>query len=184
MSPTSIEHKTKAGKTIKIREAIIEDAQDLLDLKRGYITNTTTLPWTIDEYPPNKSKEEEIIRKYANSLNSILLVAKFENKLIGNIDLTGSERIKMSHTAMLGMGIDRKWRNQGVGSALIKCALDWALQNSNLTIIWLDVYSSNDLGLNLYFNSGFKECGRINNFFKEGDGYIDKIQMVKHLYQK
>jgi RimJ/RimL family protein N-acetyltransferase len=171
---------TKSDKQIKIRLAKVADAQAILNLKRGYIENTTTLPLTLDEYPNDIKKEAKLIKNYEESENSIFLVAEYEGQLIGNIDLTGNKRKKMFHTAMIGMGINENWRNQGLGKILIKNTLDWAKNHSKIEIVWLDVYSSNSLGVHLYKNMGFIVNGIIKGFFKEGNDYMDKM----HMYQK
>ena len=174
-------HTLKSGKQITIRLPQMEDAQNLNALKRHYVRNTTTLPLTIDDYPEDIEKEQKTIETYNNSTNSILLVAEHEGTLIGNIDITGSLRSKMAHTGMLGMGILEAWRNQGLGKALIQEAVSWSRDNSPLEVIWLNVYSSNGLGLNLYKNTGFELSGTIKRFFKEEHGYIDKMQMAKQI---
>ena len=169
----------KSGNQITIRLAEIEDAEDILNLKRGYIKNTNTLPLTLEDYPDDLKKEINLIEGYQNSENSIFLVAELNNQLIGNIDLTGSKRSKISHTAMLGMGINENWRNQGLGKILIQCAIDWATNKSELEIVWLDVYSSNEIGFHLYKKMGFEVSGIIKDFFREGNEYIDKVQMYR-----
>ncbi len=171
----------KSGKQVQIRVAKVKDAPAILDLKRGYIHNTTTLPLVLDEYPNNVKQETKLIKRYKKSDNSIFLVAEFNGELIGNIDLTGSKRSKIYHTAMLGMGINAGWRNQGLGAVLIAHALDWAKAQSPIKIVWLDVYASNSLGVNLYTKMGFKTSGSIPEFFKEEDAYINKIQMYKKI---
>jgi RimJ/RimL family protein N-acetyltransferase len=178
-TPTT--HTIKSGKKITIRLPKEKDAQAILDLKRGYIKNTSTLPLTLDEYPNDLQKERQLIYDYEQSNNSVFLVAEYNDELIGNIDLTGNKRSKMSHTAMLGMGIDEKWRNQGLGKILIESAIEWAKNQSELEIIWLDVYASNAIGYNLYKKTGFEISGTITNFFKQGDAYIDKVQMYQRI---
>ncbi len=174
-------YRLKSGNSINVRLATLEDAQKLLDLKRNYIKNTTTIPMVLDEYPNDLKKELSIIAEYIKSPNSILLIAEFDNELIGNIDLTGSKRSKMFHTAMIGMGVKEEWRNQGLGRFLIESVIDWAKRQSAIELIWLDVYASNELGYNLYKNTGFKVSGVINGFFKEDGGYKDKVQMYQRL---
>ncbi len=171
----------KSGNSIKIRVAKVADAQNLLDLKRSYIKNTTSIPLQLVEYPNDLNKELSIIEQYLSSSNSILLIAEFDNEAIGNIDLTGNVRSKLSHTAMIGMGIKEEWRNQGLGRALIESVLDWAKNHSELKLIWLDVYASNELGYNLYKNTGFIVSGIIKDFFKEEHGYNDKVQMYQRI---
>ena len=82
---------------------------------------------------------------------------------------------------MIGMGIKPEWRDQGLGRILMEAIIDWAKNNSNLELIWLEVYASNELGLNLYKNMDFKVSGIIPNFFREEHGYIDKIQMYQQV---
>ena len=152
-----------------------------MDLKRSYLVDSTTIPMRLEEYSADPNDELRLIADYHSSHNSILLIAEFNNEFIGNIDLTGSKRSKMSHTGMIGMGVKEEWRNQGLGRALIKSVIDWAKEKSDINIIWLDVYASNELGYNLYKNTGFQISGIIKNFFQEEDGYIDKIQMYQHI---
>lgn len=173
--------KLKNGISIKIRVAHATDAQALIDLKCSYIEESGTIPLNIDEYDTRTEKEEELINKYNSSKNGLLLVAEHEGKLIGNIDITGHERQKMAHTAMLGMGLHKDWRNIGLGTLLIQEATDWAKYNSPLELIWLDVYANNTLGFNLYQKMGFRINGRIPKFFKHKDIYFDKISMYLKL---
>lgn len=174
-------YTTKNGQEIVIRAPHKKEAQALIDLKLSYIANTQSIPMEIEEYNSTQIEEENLIEKYQKSENSILLVVTLDSKFIGNIDLTGSERKKMFHTGMIGMGIKEEFRNMGVGTFLMKEVLDWAKQNAFLEIIWLDVYASNELGLNLYKKMNFKISGIIEGFFREGNSYYDKIQMYQRI---
>lgn len=174
-------YKLKSGKIIKIRVPEIVEAQNLIDLKRSYIENTTTIPMILEEYSGDLKSEMALIVEYSKSANSLLLIAEFENEFIGNIDLTGSKRSKMFHTGMIGMGIQESWRNQGLGKLLVESILDWAKRESEIELVWLDVYASNDLGCALYRNTGFEISGIIKGFFNEQGGYIDKIQMYQRI---
>ena len=174
-------YKLKNGSPINIRTAEPKEAQSLIDLKRSYIKNTTTIPMYLEEYPADLTKEKQLIVDYLESPNSILLVAEKDNELIGNIDLTGNRRSKMNHTGVIGMGIKQEWRNQGLGKLLINATIEWAKDYSPIELIWLDVYASNELGLNLYKKTGFEISGIIKGFFKEKDGYKDKIQMYQRI---
>lgn len=171
----------KSGNIICIRKLEVSEASKLLELKRNYINDTNSIPLTLQEYPLDIEKEEALIAKYNHSKNSILLVAEYKGELIGNIDLTGSDRFKMAHTAMIGMGIKEEWRNKGLGTALIQSVLNAAKENQIIKLIWLDVYANNQLGINLYRKMGFVVSGVIKNFFKEENGFQDKLQMYLNL---
>ncbi len=174
-------HTLKNGQAVTLRPPQVEEAQLLLDLKRTYIRNTTTIPLRLGEYPNDVSREKQVITKMEQHISSLLLIAEIDKTFIGNIDLTGSTRAKMAHTGMIGMGILEQWRNQGLGRILLESVIDWARGNTGLELIWLDVYASNALGLALYKNVGFQVSGVIEKFFKDETGYIDKVQMYIHL---
>lgn len=180
MKTQPVTHFTQDGKEIIIREATEDDALKLIELKKGYIRNTTSIPLYEFEYKNDIEMEKQWIRRFTAEANSLLLVAEHGNKLIGNIDLNGNQRKKLFHTAMIGMGIAYEWQNRKIGSFLMESILKWAMNKSQLNIIWLEVYSTNSGGIRLYEKFGFEQCGVIKNFFNE-DSPADKITMVKHI---
>lgn len=180
MKTQPVTHFTKDGKEVVIREATEDDASALIALKKSYIKNTTSIPLYDFEYKNDISMEKEWINKFITEGNSLLLVAEHDNKLIGNIDLHGNQRKKLFHTGMIGMGIANEWQNKKIGSFLMDGVMKWAVNKSPLSIIWLEVYSTNTGGIKLYEKFGFEQCGLIRNFFEE-ENPADKITMVKHI---
>ena len=87
----------------------------------------------------------------------------------------------MAHTGMIGMGLKKEFRNQGIGTFLLTEIIHWAKTKSPLEVIWLDVYSSNPSGQNLYKKLNFQVSGIIPNFFKQNNTYHNKIQMYLDL---
>jgi RimJ/RimL family protein N-acetyltransferase len=165
---------------IIIREAVANDAEALITLKKSYIRDSTTIPLYEDEYANTIADEAALIERLHNSPNSVLLVAEWDGQLIGNLDLNGSPRRKLAHTTMLGMGIAPEWQNKEVGSLLMEAAIKWALNDTPVKLIWLELYSINLGGKRLYEKFGFTECGTMRDFFRE-DVVCDKISMVKYL---
>jgi ribosomal protein S18 acetylase RimI-like enzyme len=173
-------HITPNGQEITIRQASEDDALKLIELKKSYIKGTRSIPLYEFEYKNDIQTEKEMICRFHNEANSLLLVAEHGNGLIGNIDLSGSQRKKLLHTGMIGMGIAKEWQNKKIGSYLMESLLQWAAELSSLKIIWLDVYSTNTPGIRLYDKFGFERTGIIKNFFME-EVPADKITMVKYL---
>jgi RimJ/RimL family protein N-acetyltransferase len=165
---------------IVIREAQPDDAAALLALKQSYIEGTTSIPLYLDEYKNTAGQEEQLIKRYLAEANSVLFVAENNGQLIGNLDLTGNQRRKLYHTAMLGMGVAYKWQGKGVGTLLMDAALQWAAENASLSIIWLEVYSTNIAGIKLYEKFRFERCGLMKAFFAEATP-ADKISMIHYL---
>lgn len=173
-------YKSKNGLDIIIRSAKVKDGKSLLNLKLEYIRNSNTIPLFEDEYRNTPEQEEALINKLCNQENSCLLVAEYNGRLIGNVDINGNQRRKLKHTSMLGIGIAEDWQGRGIGTLLMKEALQWAKANRILELILLDVYDSNEPGKAIYNKLGFQTCGRIEGFFKENGKCIDNIRMVYH----
>ena len=168
----------KNGESILIREAVVRDAGALLEMVTNYLDHSPYVPKSTSEFHLTIAQEEVWIQSFLDAPNSILMVAEFENQLIGNIDLTGNKRQVMQHNALVGMGMLTEWRNQGLGSALMRAAIDWAISNPLLENLQLEVYAENLAGINLYQKMGFKQCGVIPNLFKENGHYCDSIMMT------
>lgn len=171
------EIQLKNKKTVTIRQANTDDAEKLLNCIKTYLPQSDFIPKLKEEVKMTTEQEAAWIDSFLASDNSLLLVAIFEDDIIGNIDLTGNQRKIMQHTAVIGMGMLEAWRNSGLGTALMKCAIDWAKANAILELLWLQVYTENQVALGLYRKLGFQENGTIKNFFKHNDTYFDKLTM-------
>ncbi|WP_177764765.1 GNAT family N-acetyltransferase [Flavobacterium sp. I3-2] len=171
----------KNNKKIIIREAQINDAEELLNCIKKYISDSKYIPKFKQEIKLTIEQERNWIQSFLNATNSILLIAELDGEIIGNIDLTGSQRKMMEHTAVIGMGMLNEWQNLGLGTALLNEIINWAKLNSILELIWLQVYTENSLGLGLYRKMGFVESGIIKNFFKRDGIYSDNLTMFMNL---
>lgn len=172
----TIELKNK--KLITIRQAEIGDAEKLLGCIKQYIPQSEYIPKLEQEITLTIEQEKEWINSFLTNENSLLLIAEYGNEIIGNIDLTGNRRKIMEHTAVIGMGMLREWRNLGLGTALLKSIIQWAKENPLLELIWLQVYTENVSGLNVYRKMGFEDNGIIKNFFKKDKRYFDNLTMT------
>lgn len=175
---TSFNIELKNGKHVTIRQASVLDAEILLQTIKTYIPESNYIPKLEEEIKLTVSQTEDWIRKFLSQDNSLMLVAEYENTIIANIDLTGNQRKIMHHTAVIGMGMPKQWRNTGLGTALISAVIDWAKENPILEMIWLQVYLQNELGIGLYKKMGFEENGVIKGFFKRDNIYYDNLNMT------
>ena len=171
----------KNQKTVTIRQAEIDDAEKLLNCIKTYVPQSEYIPKLEQEIKLTIEQEKEWIYYFLTNENSLLLIAEFNNEIVGNIDLTGNRRKIMEHTAVIGMGMLKEWRNTGLGTALLKLAIEWAKENSILELLWLQVYADNELGLGLYRKIGFVENGIMKNFFKQDGKYFDNLTMTMNV---
>lgn len=168
----------KNGKDVLIRQAELSDAKNLLNCIKTYIPTSNYIPKLESEFKLTVEQEKEWINSFLINDNSLLLVAEYEGEIIGNIDLTGNRRKIMEHTAVIGMGMLQEWQNIGLGTALLSAIIEWAKNNPILELIWLQVYTENESGLNLYRKMGFVENGIIKNFFKKDNKYFHNLTMT------
>ncbi len=179
--PSAEEYIDRSGRHFIIRPAISDDAAALIEIKKRYIEGSDTIPLLVNEYNNTLEEERALIERLNSSDNSILLLAEQEGKIIGNVDLVGSKRARTKHTAMLGIGLVLDARNRGIGSVMMKAAVEWAKNNPVLELLWLDTYSSNLIGITLYNKMGFKPAGVIPKFFKQNGQAHTKVQMYLDL---
>ena len=77
----------------------------------------------------------------------------------------------------IGMAVDRAWRGRGVGSALVRTAIDWA-RGAGLHKLCLEVFPHNAAGIALYHRAGFTEEGRRVAQYRRASGELwDSIVM-------
>lgn len=170
----------KNGKTVTLRHVEVADAERIIAFVHGFVYDSEYVPLTEGEFAPTLEEEKALLQSYLDRENCVFLVAEHEGTIIGNINVDGSKRKVMEHTAVFGMGMWKEWQGTGLGTALLGEAIHWAKENPILEMLWLQVYAENEAGLALYRKMGFQEHGRTPNFFKQNGRYHDEILM--HLY--
>lgn len=65
---------------------------------------------------------------------------------------------KSKYVEIENMGVDPKYRSQGIGTKLIDAASKWA-KRAGATKLWVSAYSQNTKALNFYKKNGFYETG-------------------------
>ena len=60
-------YRLRSGEKAIVRMPQITEAQAVLDLKRSYLKNTSTLPLTLEEYPDDLEKESSLINEVSFS---------------------------------------------------------------------------------------------------------------------
>jgi len=100
--------------------------------------------------------------------------------ICGHIDLRARPERTAVHRCLLGMGVHRDWRAQGLGVRLLDTALTWA-DAQGLAWVDLEVLSNNLPARRLYARSGFVQTGEIADLFRidgEQHGYVFMTRRV------
>jgi len=103
-------------------------------------------------------------------------VAVDGDAVIGSLGISREDQPVTRHVASLGMMVAPEWRRRGVGSALMREAIAWALQ-AGVEKLELSVYPDNAPAIALYRSFGFEEEGRLRGHSKKRIGYLDEILM-------
>jgi RimJ/RimL family protein N-acetyltransferase len=111
--------------------------------------------------------------------------AQFARSLAGSVVAdAGGRIIGMIHVEVsrhgfgeFGMLVVRDWRGRGVGSALVRAAIDWARAHG-LHKLCLEVFPHNAAGIAMYRTCGFVEEGRRVRQYRRASGeFWDAIVM-------
>ncbi len=148
------------AKTLLIRSANIEDAVDVLQFLKKVFAETDFLDLSADEFERTQKQQEDIIKFYIASKTSVMLLAIYNNLIVGILTLTGKLNIKMFHRATLGLVVKKSYWGLGIGHALMHSALKFA-ETTPLIKLELEVVTINDRAVKLYKKFGFSIDGII-----------------------
>ncbi|GAB3017236.1 GNAT family N-acetyltransferase [Niabella terrae] len=168
-----ITDRLKNGRLVTVRQATSRDASALILTMMRYISQSAHLLSTPNEFFPTKQQMREWIKTMAAEDNSLLLVAVCEDRIVGNLDLKGEQRLKIRHNAVLGIGIEAPWQDLGLGRLLLELALQWAGGNPVLEQLWLHVFESNQRARVLYESLGFRQVACQQDYIKNAAGQYE-----------
>jgi len=103
-----------------------------------------------------------------------------DGQIRGHLDLHGGRLPSEFHRAMLGMGVERPWRGQGHGRALLAAAIRWA-RSAGLAWLDLGVFAHNHRARKLYASVGFVELGITRDRYRVDGAVIDDVAMALRL---
>lgn len=106
--------------------------------------------------------------------------AEYEGEVAGMAVMYLQPFKKLSHHSLFAIIVNEKFRNLGIGKALIESFEKEAREKFHLDFLHLEVYEGNP-ARRLYERMGYKEYGRHPRFIKVDGQYMCKILMQKGL---
>lgn len=166
-------------KDVIIRQAKPQDAE-------GIIAHAIEIAREPDIYMSYTPKEadvpvEEEREKIINHLEvgNLFLVAEAEGKIIAIFTCVVDHSLVITrHTAVLGMSVDRNYRNRGIGAEMMERAIRWA-QERGIVRLELEVYAENATAIRLYEKYGFEVEGRKRMYAYQRGRYYDSLIMSR-----
>lgn len=145
---------------VKIEIATINDVPAIAELL--YQTAKTREDTYPDYFKPSSVQAQaSLVQKAIEGDHSHIFKAVLDNIIIGYLVLNIWDRSKeyfvYSELGYIGsLGVDEKYRHQGIGTKLIHEAESWCKEH-NIGAIELDVFAFNGSAEQLYARLGYKE---------------------------
>lgn len=108
-----------------------------------------------------------------------ILVAELNGEVVGNLGLHPVTNVRRSHAAGIGMGVRDDAQGQGVGTALVKAAVDLADNWLHLLRLELTVWADNEVAQRLYARHGFVLEGTHKAYALRHGKYVDAHAMAR-----
>ena len=160
--------------SLQIRRAEPSDAEAIYEIYRNprAVWGTCQVPFP--------SLEEWKKRLSQPPAGAHILVAVEDTEAIGVLGLhTEPTRPRRRHAANIGMAVHDAWQGRGVGTALLRAAVDLADNWLNLHRLELEVYTDNEPAVRLYQRHGFVVEGTLKDFAFRDGAYVDAFIMAR-----
>ena len=99
--------------------------------------------------------------------------------IVGHVDLRAHPENHTGHRGLLGMGVHRERRRQGLGRQLLAHVERWASEQPELRWIDLRVLSTNEAAIGLYRAAGFNMQSAVADRFEIDGKSIGEVSMAK-----
>ena len=105
-------------------------------------------------------------------------VARSGSNIVGHVDLKGGDIKTILHRCELGIGIERDYRGQGLGRALMQTAINFCRHSPSIDWLDLRVFAHNENARHLYRSLGSEERGVVTDYIRIGPTKIDDVLMT------
>ncbi len=178
------EYKLKDGRTLTLRNPEVWDARVVLSVFRQVSDETEFLLNYPEEIRERYTLESEaaFLRKIKDNPNSLMILAFVDGEYAGNCNIDFNTKIKTGHRRQIGIAIQRKFWNLGIGSILFENLIQTAEDRGGILQLELDVLEGNERAMALYRKFGFETVASLPDAIKLKDGRLLKTYtMIKKL---
>jgi RimJ/RimL family protein N-acetyltransferase len=162
----------------RIRHAAPSDAEQLTRLAGA--VSAEPEGWLISVAGEWRSAGDE--RRYLKALRryphaAVYVAEREDGTLVGRLSIGRDPHPASTHVADVGLMVAADARRQGVGTAMLQSAVDWA-RGAGVRKIELHVFPWNEAAIKLYEAFGFEREGFRKRHYRRGSDYVDAILMA------
>ena len=159
-----------------IRRAAPADAAPLVELARAvggepgaWLISDSTWRAVVDE-----RRYLRALQRYADAA---VYVAEAPEGVVGRLSVARDSHPASPHVADLGLMVAATHRRRGIGTALLREAVEWA-RDAGIRKLELHVFPHNRPAIALYERFGFAHEGYRRGHYRRGRQFVDAILMA------
>ena len=182
MQITPIQFQDKLGRTIDLRSAGPEDAEDLIRCLKATSGESPYLLRGPEEVTITPEQEVSFLKGILDSPQALMLVALLDGSVIGSCSLNpvGSCR-RIAHRCEVALALYQAHCGCGIGTIMLQTLLNTA-KGLGFEQAELEVVSGNTAAIALYEKLGFRKYGTLPDYLKYSSGqYASMDWMMKKL---
>ena len=115
------------------------------------------------------------LRRYPHA--AVFVAEREDGTLVGRLSVGRDPHPGSTHVADVGLMVALDARRQGVGTALLRAAVDWA-RGAGIRKLELHVFPWNEAAIALYDAFGFEREGYRKHHYRRGGELVDAILMA------
>jgi L-phenylalanine/L-methionine N-acetyltransferase len=115
------------------------------------------------------------LRRYPHA--AVFVAERTDGTLVGRLSVGRDPHPASTHVADVGLMVALDARRQGVGTALLEAAVEWA-RKAGVRKLELHVFPWNDAAIGLYEAFGFEREGFRKGHYRRGGTFVDAILMA------
>jgi RimJ/RimL family protein N-acetyltransferase len=115
------------------------------------------------------------LRRYPHA--AVFVAERDDGTLVGRLSIGRDPHPASTHVADVGLMVAQDARRQGVGTALMRAAVDWA-RGAGVHKLELHVFPWNEAAIALYEAFGFEREGFRKRHYRRGGEFVDAILMA------
>ncbi len=176
-----MDYNLKNGKQLKIREAVPNDASELLKYLNTVGGETDYLTFGKDGMRLSLEQEMAFIDAKRKDESQLFIVGTVDEEIVATLGIVTGKRKRISHCGEFGMSVSKDYWNLGIGSLMMDYLQDWVERRGIIKKINLLVRTDNIRAINLYLKKGFLVEGRNRNGMQIDGEFFDFYYMGKIL---
>ena len=164
--------------SFEIRQADPSDAEQLTRLADA--VSAEPEGWLISIAGEWRSAGDErrflkAVRRYPHA--AVFVAERDDGTVVGRLSVGRDPHPASTHVADVGLMVAAAARRQGVGTALLRAAVDWA-REAGVRKLELHVFPWNEAAIALYDAFGFEREGYRKQHYRRGGEFVDAVLMA------